>query len=120
MLVLGPLRSHSFAGQGQTLPVTGLELPTSSYKMIHDWLLLDLEVCGRGHAGNQGQLSPIPGLGQLSKRPKAPKACHHLPAVHKALPLTKCLVVQELGGVGSQGVTSLRQVVFNRLMQIQI
>lgn len=56
------------------MTVTSLELPGRSYKAICNCLLsvLNLEACGDDLAVNQGQLPPVFGLGQLSKRPRAP------------------------------------------------
>lgn len=65
---------------------------------------------------NRGWPSPIPSLGQLSKRPRHPKACRHLPAVLKAQQVKEAQVVWELGRAGSQlGASDVQ-----RVMQIQI
>ena len=62
MLVLGPLGRGSGADQVQLLPVI---YPGRSYKVICSWslLVLDLEVHGRDHIANQGQLAPVQDLG---------------------------------------------------------
>lgn len=44
----------SDAGQGQPLLVPNLALSGRSYKVICGWSPPVLEVCGRGHAANQG------------------------------------------------------------------
>lgn len=49
-----PLKSDSCVSQGQPPFVTGPELSGMSYKVFCSWLLsvLNLKVCGRGHAVN--------------------------------------------------------------------
>ena len=66
---------------------------------------------------NQGWLPSVPGLGQVSKRPKT---CCCLPAVHKAQSLEEPQSVSELGEAGSQGFIRVELAEFTRLMQVQM
>lgn len=59
-----------------------------------------VEVCGKGHAANQGQLPPVPGLGCLAKDTGLTEACCHLLAVGEAQPLKEPLLVPELCEAG--------------------
>lgn len=68
-----PFGRGSQASQVQPLPLISLGLSGRSYKVIHNcWLtLLDMEANGRGHVATTGRLPPVPGQGQLNKRPRA-------------------------------------------------
>lgn len=82
-------------------------------------LILDLEACGRGHNVNQGQLSPVPDLGKLSKRLRETVGLL-LTGIHNAQ-LLKCL--RWYGSWVGQGLRESLdrgKVVFDELMQIQI
>lgn len=79
----GAFERLSCAGQGQLLPLTGLELPGRSYEAIYicSSSVLDLGIHGRGHPVNKGCPPPVPGLGKLSKRSKAPQGLEEAQAV---------------------------------------
>lgn len=85
VLFLGSFGRGSLAGQGQTLPVTGPELPGRYYKSVCAWLLplLDLEACWGGLTVEQGWLPPVLDLGQLNKRHRAALDLCHLLAAYK-------------------------------------
>lgn len=75
VLLLGPLGRDFHIGEGQLLPVTGPRTRGRSYKVI--WLFDSFAGSGRigrGHIENISQLPPVQGLGQVSKRHKAPQA----------------------------------------------
>lgn len=72
---LGPHRRDSGTSQCQTLPVTSPGLSVRSHKANYSWHLpvLGLGTHGRGQAVYPDWLPPGLGLGQVSKRLKAPQ-----------------------------------------------
>ena len=88
--------------------------------MIYRWLLLvlDMEAHERHHAVNQGQLPPVLGLGHLSKSPRV--SIPRPEVVHKAHQVKEPWVVHKLGEAGNQEVTRVGQVMFARLIKIQV
>lgn len=81
---------------------------------------MELEMHRRDQAVNRGWLPPVSGLGQLSKRPRAPQEYRYLMIACKGQLLRMSPAVLKLGVAGFQGVIRVGQVVFTRFMQIQI